>query len=76
MTIKKIHPIANYLNDVGLKKCEFASILGISKGYLTQIINRDRYPAPDLALLIQAETCESVHHSKIVNPRFIIVQNS
>ena len=58
--------LRTYLKSNGVKHRDFAEAIGISEGYLSQLINNQRTPSLDIALRIQAATENHVLLSSLI----------
>lgn len=56
-----------HIKDAGLKRNEFAKVIGISAPYLSQILNGEKRPSLDLAFRIEAATGGNVPASSWVS---------
>jgi len=51
-----MNKLQKHLSDSGLAKSDFAKSIGISRGYLSDLMSGRRRPTLELAFQIQAET--------------------
>lgn len=50
------HPLSRWLAEHRVQQAAFAQGVGVSKGYLTQLLTRTRTPSLDLAVRIETAT--------------------